>query len=394
MTGTWMQHVAQSLLVLSLWNSPLALGLMSFGASMPTALVMLFGGVVADRVDKRRILIVTQVVMAAVAFGVGVMVATGQVQYWILGIAAVVLGVAVGYDLPAYNAYLPELVPAEQIGRAVGLHSATFHGTRMIGPALAGAAIPAFGVATAYFLNAASFLPVVVSLLIVRRRRAGAPGAARRSTLDDLREGFRHAALRPGLRALLLLQTLSTTFLFPTLAILSPYWVTEVLHEGAGTLGWAWALTGVTSVAGALTIVQWPSQARAARVWAAALLGPAAMAIMAITRSLPIALAAFGLLSFAAASLGGLVQAMVQESTPPDFRGRVMALYGLSWAVASPVAGLAASALAGVVGLPIVIAVSAGLALVLQAAVLTRSGGGIRRVVEECAGEYGAVLAP
>lgn len=391
MTGTWMQHVAQSLLVLSLWNSPMALGLVSFGGSMPTALVMLFGGVVADRVDKRRIIIATQLVMAALAVVVGALVASGHADYWMIGVVAVVLGIAVGYDLPAYSAYLPELMPPRRIAEAVALHSATFHGTRMIGPALAGIVIPALGVAAAYFLNAASFLPVVASLLLVRRRRP-ADVAPRRSTIDDLRDGLRYARARPALGALLALQASSSTFLFPTLAILSPYWVTDMLHGSAGTLGAAWTVSGITSVVGAFTIVQWPARARPRCIWAVTLLGPAAMAIMALGPSLPLALAAFGALSLATASLGGIVQAMIQESTPPELRGRVMALYGLSWAVASPVAGLAASALAGTVGLSAVMVASAVLAVALQGLVLARAAGGIRRVVDECADAYGAVL--
>ena len=392
MTGTWMQAVAQSLLVLQLWSAPLALGVMNFVSAVPTVLVMLFGGVLADRVDKRRILMVTQVVLGALAAAVGVLVVTGQARFWMLAVAACLAGVAIGYDLPAYNAYLPELVPPERIGQAVGLNSAAFHGTRMIGPALAGAAIARFGIGTTYFLNAASFVPVVVSLLMVRRRHVARERPARAPALADLRAGLRHAAARPNLRALLILQTLATTWIFPTLAILSPYYVTEVLHESAATLGEAWAVSGVGAVVGALTIVRWPTQARAARLWLAALLRPAAVLVMAVTRSTPIAIAAFGVLSFGVATLGGLIQVMIQESTPGEFRGRVMSLYMLTWSTASPLAGIVAAAAANVVGLPAVMAASAVLALATESVVLALAGGGIRRVVAACAGEYDAAL--
>ena len=309
-----------------------------------------------------------------------------------LAVAALALGVAIGYDLPAYGAYLPELVPPQKIGQAVALNSATFHGTRMIGPALAGATIPAFGMGPAYFLNAASFLPVVFSLLSVRARYVQAPDASRPSALDGMREGLRHTAARSNLRALLALQTLATTFILPTLAILSPYYVTEVLHESAGTLGLAWTISGVGAVLGALTVVRWPSHARPARIWLAALLGPVAMVIMAATRSAGPALAAFGLLSFAASSNGALIQTMIQESTPLAFRGRVTSLYTLTWNTATPLAGIASSVAADRFGLPSVIAGSAVFGLVCGSILLARAGGGIRRVVAACAAEYATAL--
>ena len=149
MTGTWMQMIAQGLLVLTLWNSAFALGALNFANAVPSLVVMLFGGVLADRADKRRILLVTQAFMCALAVAVGLLVLADSIQYWMLIVATISLGIAFGYDMPAYQAFLPELVPPEKIGQVVALNSSTFHGTRMIGPAMAGVLISAFGVATA-----------------------------------------------------------------------------------------------------------------------------------------------------------------------------------------------------------------------------------------------------
>ena len=193
MTGTWMQMIAQGLLVLALWNSAFALGALNFANAVPSLIVMLFGGVLADRADKRRILLVTQVVMGVMALLVGLLVVADAVQYWMLIAATIALGVAFGYDMPAYQAFLPELVPPEKIGQVVALNSSTFHGTRMVGPAMAGAIIGVFGIAAAYFLNAASFLAVIFSLLIVRRRHAPRAAGAAMSAIDGLKEGIRHA---------------------------------------------------------------------------------------------------------------------------------------------------------------------------------------------------------
>jgi len=244
MAGTWMQMVAQGLLVLTLWNSAFALGALNFANAVPSLLVMLFGGVLADRADKRRILLITQTVMAALAVGVGVLIIGGAVEYWMLIIATIALGIAFGYDLPAYQAFLPELVPPQKVGQVVALNSSTFHGTRLVGPALAGVVISVFGLATAYFLNAASFIAVIISLLIVRYRPL--PRASDGvSAIDGLKEGLRHASKRANLRALLWLTALNTTFLFPVVAVLTPFYVKNVLHEGPGILGLLWAGSGL-----------------------------------------------------------------------------------------------------------------------------------------------------
>src|SRR6185503_9009859 len=155
MTGTWMQAIAQGLLVLELWNSAFALGAVNFANAIPSLLVMLFGGVLADRADKRRILLWTQVTMCLLAVFVGSLILADAVQFWLILLAAAGVGIAFGYDMPAYQAFLPELVPPQRISQVVALNSSTFHGSRTVGPAIAGAVIGAFGLAAAYFINAA-----------------------------------------------------------------------------------------------------------------------------------------------------------------------------------------------------------------------------------------------
>ncbi|TAK57603.1 MAG: MFS transporter, partial [Dehalococcoidia bacterium] len=184
MTGTWMQFVAQGLLVLQLWDSAFALGALNFANAIPSLCVMLFGGVLADRADKRLILLVTQSIMLLLAAIIGLLVMVDAVQYWMLLVATVALGVAFGYDMPAFQALMPELVPPEKISQVVGINSSTFHGTRMIGPAVAGILIGTFGLATAYFLNAASFVAVILALMMIRYRRAPRRGGPETSAIE------------------------------------------------------------------------------------------------------------------------------------------------------------------------------------------------------------------
>jgi MFS family permease len=393
MTGTWMQMIAQGLLVLSLWNSAFALGALNFANAVPSLVVMLFGGVLADRADKRRILLATQAVMGVLALLVGLLVLADRIEYWMLIAATICLGIAFGYDMPAYQSFLPDLVPPEKIGQVVALNSSTFHGTRMVGPAVAGAIIGAFGLATAYFLNALSFVAVIVSLLIIRYRPVARAAGPSVSAIEGLKEGLRHARGRPNLRVLLLLVALNTTFVFPLTAVLTPFYVRNVLHEGAGVLGLMWAGSGAGAVLGAIALIWWNNNARVARIWLGVLLAPASLIVMAVTREPLVAIAVMPFVSFSFASQLGLVQTMIQESTPPQFRGRVMSLNGIAFNGTMPIAALATSGLAVAVGLPLVMAVCALIFLVTAGALLSFGGGGIGAVVAASRQEFEAIAA-
>jgi MFS family permease len=388
MTGTWMQLIAQGLLVLELWNSAFALGAMNFANALPSLVVMLFGGVLADRADKRRILIITQVVMMLLALVVGVLIVADRVEFWMLIVATVILGIAFGYDMPAYQAFLPELVPPEKISQVVALNSSTFHGTRIVGPALAGGIIAALGLSAAYFINAASFIAVILSLVIIKHRFMPAPAGERVSAIEGLKQGLRHAKGRPNLQVMLLLTAINTTFIFPQLAVLTPYYVRNVLDRGEGVLGLLWAASGVGAMAGALVLIWWSRQGRAGRIWMGALMAPAGLAVLAVTREPWVAIVAMTFLSFAFSAQLGLVQTMIQESTPAQYRGRVMSLHGITFNGTMPVAGVAASGLAVWLGLPIVMVLASIAFLAATVWVLQFAGGGIAAVVKRCQAEY------
>ena len=387
MAGTWMQMVAQGLLVLTLWNSAFALGALNFANAVPSLLVMLFGGVLADRADKRRILLVTQAVMAVLAVAVGVLIISDAVQYWMLIVATMALGVAFGYDMPSYQAYLPELVPPDKIGQVVALNSSTFHGTRMVGPAMAGIVIGAFGMATAYFLNAASFIAVIVSLLIIRSRPMPLARQAE-SAFEGLKAGLRHARGRANVRAMLWLTALNTTFLFPTVAVLTPFYVKNVLHEGPAVLGLLWAGSGLGALFGAFALIWWGAHARAARIVLAAVFAPIGLLILALVHESMVALAIMPFLSFSFSSQLGLIQTMIQESTPAQFRGRVMSLHGITFNSTMPLAALVFSALAVATDLPFVMVTCALLYSVAAMTVLRFADGGITKVVADSRAEY------
>lgn len=393
MTGTWMQFVAQGLLVLQLWDSAFALGALNFANAIPSLCVMLFGGVLADRADKRLILLVTQSIMLLLAAIIGLLVMVDAVQYWMLLVATVALGVAFGYDMPAFQALMPELVPPEKISQVVGINSSTFHGTRMIGPAVAGILIGTFGLATAYFLNAASFVAVILALMMIRYRRAPRRGGPETSAIEGLREGLRHASKRRNLQALLLLTALNCVFVFPIAAILTPFYAKNVLHGGPGVLGLMFAAGGFGSMMGALALIWWIERWRVERIWFAVIVAPVGLVIQALTREPAVAIIVQVFVSFAFSSQLGLVQTMLQESTPRDYRGRVMSLFGMAFNGTVPLAAIAISAAAVVFGLPAVMLALSATFFVFAAGALRFAGGGIGRVVSDSWSEYHLVSA-
>jgi hypothetical protein len=297
--------------------------------------------------------------------------------------------------MPAYQAYLPDLVPQEKISQVVSLNSSTFHGTRMVGPAIAGFLVKGLGTATAYFLNALSFVAVIFSLLIVRHRPAPRPADESRSTaIEDLRAGLRHAGDRSNLQVLLWLTALACTFLFPFMAILSADYVKNVLHEDEAVLGAIWTASGVGSLIGALALIWWPTQWRSGRIWMAALAGPAFMALMAVTRDPAVAVLCAGVTSISFSSQLNMFQAMIQESTPPNYRGRVGSLFGITFNGTMPFAALAAAGLAEWwLGLPAVMFIASVIYLALVVGVLRFGAGGIERVVGRCTEEHHALMA-
>ena len=213
------------------------------------------------------------------------------------------------------------------------------------------------------------------------------------SAIDGLKEGVRHARGRPNLRVFLALTAITTTFVFPIIAVLTPFYVKNVLHEGPGVLGALWAGSGVGAVLGAIALIVWNNEHRVARLWLAAVVAPAGLIVTAITREPAVAIVAQAFVSFAFSSQLGLIQTMIQESTPQQFRGRVMSLHGITFNGTMPFAALAASGLAVVAGLPFVMILGASLYLAATVSVLTFAGGGIVHVVADARREFNVIAA-
>src|SRR5207248_4939744 len=254
LTGTWMQRIAQSWLVLQLTHSPLALGTVTTVQFTPILLFSLFGGVLADRAPKRRLLVCTQTVMALQALAFAVLIASGQIRLFEVYILAAVLGVANALDNPTRQAFVVELVGKEDLPNAVALNSTLFNTSRIAGPAVGGVLIATIGLAGCFYLNALSFLAVIGGLLLMDPARFFAGRPSRRGNVArQIGEGLRYAVTTPDIALVVLLMGVLGTFGYNFTVVL-PLLARDVLHSGAAGFGALTAAMGLGSLAAALGV--------------------------------------------------------------------------------------------------------------------------------------------
>lgn len=348
--GTWMQMLAHGWVITALTASAFTLGLVNFASGLPMLALTMYGGSVADRCDKRRILIATQVVQAALAVAVGWLVATGQVQIFHIVIAGICLGISTAFEMPAASALVPELVAREQLSAAIAVDRSVFHATRLGGPALGGWVIGHFGMASAFYLNALTFGALIVALLTLHPRP---PGTAEeeRQRQGGMKEGWNFVrGDRPTFTMIVLLAT-STICISPFFMILMPLYSRHVLHISATQHGLLMASSGIGAVVGSLWLFSIRQDKRNAWLRAAAVAIVVAMTGLAAAQTLVHAIAAMIALTLGTSTLFGLANTIVQERAPHALRGRVSAIAGLSFFGVLPFAGLLVTALSDLAGL-------------------------------------------
>jgi MFS family permease len=352
MAGTWMQAMALNWVVVNqLTRSAAALGGINFASSLPMLLFTLLGGVAADRQDRRKILLVTQVAMMALAFAFAWLVAGGGIALWHVLLLSALGGLAAAYDMPAFQAYYPALVRREDLSQAVALNQASFHGSRVIGPALAAVLVGWWGAPSAFIANGVSFGAVILALLLIRTRPA--PGdVSRGSTWAAMKEGLRYVARDARLQALMGLTAITTLFVFPNFAVLLPLYAREVLSTGAGGLGVLMSTSGLGALLGALALLKVEPERRARRITEGVVAVTVGILILAHTRTFWIALPATALLSFGVSSAMGLVATIIQATVPDALRGRVMSVHGMMFVGIMPFAALLVPGTAERLGLP------------------------------------------
>src|SRR5947208_8727072 len=250
-SGTWMQMMAQSWVMSGLTNKAILLGLVNFAAGLPALALAPTAGSLADRFDKRKILIATQIAQIVLAIGLGFLVMTGRIQIWHIIFFALLLGIAFSYEMPAISALVPELVKRDEIAAAVALDRSVFHGSRLIGPSLAGFFVGWWGAASAFFTNALSFVALIAALISLPKRPMGTPEEEEQRRSGIL-EGFRYVRSNRIIVSLITLIALNTIFVFPAISVMLPLYVRDILHLGAESMGGLMAVSGSGAFLGSI----------------------------------------------------------------------------------------------------------------------------------------------
>jgi MFS family permease len=364
--GTWMQSVAQSWLVYRLTGSSLLLGLVGFCGQIPVLVLGPIGGILADRHDKRLIIVATQTASMVLAFVLAALTLLGIVQPLHVFVLAALLGIVNAFDIPARQAFVVEMVGREDLGNAIALNSSMFNGARVVGPAIAGVLVGAIGEGWCFFANGVSFIAVIAGLIAMRL----GPQAARRrgaSPIADVLEGFAFVLQTAPIRVLLLLLgTLSLTAM--PYAVLMPVFADRILHGGASGLGSA----GLGALLGVLRFAGRQGVRGLGRVVAVSCAGfGVSLVLFALSRSFWLSAALLFPVGFFMMTQTAASNTLVQTMVPDELRGRVMSVYSMMFMGMAPFGALLAGALATRIGAPATVA-AGGVVCIVGAALFAQ----------------------
>jgi len=365
--GTWMQSTAQGYLIYQITLSPVYLGLVGFVSGVPTWLFTLFGGVVADRIPRRTLLIITQTFMMLLAFILGVLTFTRTVQPWHILVLAFLLGVANAFDAPARISFVIEMVPREDMTNAIALNSTMFNMATVVGPSMAGLTYAAFGPAWCFTLNGISFLAVIGALVLmkiqvsIQRLRQS---TAMVELVEGLRYTFKHRLILSltgyiGMLGLLALGVLA----------LLPVWATDVLHGDVTTNGLLISARGFGALISALMVASFARLKLRGKLWTIGTFGmPVMLFIFALVRWLPLSLAVLVVVGWFYMMITTNSNTLIQSHVPDELRGRVMSFYSLIFNGSYPIGALLAGAVAQSLGAPVTVMITAALLFVFAIA--------------------------
>lgn len=340
-TGTWMQTVAQGWVVLSMTNSAFLLGVDGFLSTGPMLVFSLFGGVVADRIERRKIMLFSQYLQMTFAFILAALIFSGNVQVWHIFLLSFLTGSAQSFSGPAYISLLPLLVKREDVPNAIAMNSMQFNLARVVGPVLAGIALSTLGAAACFGINGLSFFAVIVAMLMIRSPQVDRRGE-RRGLMEEMKEGFRFVAHRPTLQLLTFL-AFAGTFLGMPIVTFLPVVAKSIFSLGAN--GYAWMMTtyGLGSVTGALVVAATAHKARKGSIALKLQLAFALLLVgFAFSRSLPLSLVIAFFSGVCIVGVISLYSSLVQLTTSDDMRGRVMSIFMLAFRGGMPLGNLIA----------------------------------------------------
>jgi MFS family permease len=378
--GTWMDQVAESWLVYRLTGSALLLGTVAFASQIPVFLLAPIGGALADRYDRRKILIATQSAMMFLTFVLAWVTLSHRVKIWQVVTLAALTGVVNAIDLPARQSFVVDMVSRADLVNAIALNSSMFNGARVVGPALAGIVVAAIGEGWCFFANGVSFLAVIAGLAMMKMNRPRL--AIEGSPLENIIEGFKFVGQSGPVRALMILLGLVSFTAMPY-AVLMPLFADKILHGGAQALGLLMGCSGIGALGGALTLAMRKSL-KGLSLWVAVSCAGFGVALLVFSFSRTLWLSAALLvptgfcMMIQMASSNTLIQSMV----PDRLRGRVMSVYAMTFMGMAPMGALLAGSLAHRLGAPMTVALG-GVVAIVGAAVFGSKLSAIRPAARE-----------
>jgi MFS family permease len=361
--GTFVQQFAQSWLVYDLTKDPFYLGLDLFLGQLPIILFSLVGGVFADRLDRRKMLLASQYIQMACAFALSALFYTHRVHIWEILSLSFIVGIGQSFGGPAYSALLPTLVPPEELANAIAMNSIQFNLARVLGPAIGGLAYATVGATWCFALNGVSYLAVIASLLTIQVNFIPKPSSV--SILNSMKEGIRFVRQRDGLSALVVL-AFATTLLGFSLTSFLPVIVRTIFHQGPGTYQLLLICSGSGSIVGALMVASTEKMTDHGRITLLSLMGLGAVLTgFALSHWLPLSCVLIFICGAAMMASASLMLSLVQLIVPDQMRGRVMSVYNLAFRLGIPLGSLALGKIIPIVGVTYAIAGSGVLLLAL-----------------------------
>ncbi len=328
LVGTWMQNVARGWLVLQMTNSPFLLGLVSMIGTLPVLFVAPIGGALADKLNKRTVVISTQITAMLLAFALATLILTKHVQYWHIVVLASILGVTMAIDAPTRQSFIVEMVGKKDLLNAIALNSSIFNLARILGPALAGLIISAIGIVLCFYVNGISYLAVIAGLFMMKGNFSP---VKKKNThvIRDIRDGFGYARHDRNIMSLITLVALSSIFIMPY-AMLMPVFARDILNVGAKGLGILLASAGVGALVGALTLALFSDYRKKGRfVMAGTTTFVTATVLFSFSNNYHLSLLLLLFIGWGMVMQNASINSLLQTIAPDHLRGRIMSLYVL-----------------------------------------------------------------
>jgi MFS family permease len=353
LTGTWMQQVALSWLVYSMTGSAFILGVVGFSSQVPTFILAPFAGVLIDRWDKHKIIIITQFLLMLIAFLFAFLIYTGLIQVWHIIALNIITGFINGFDMPARQSFMIEIVEKrEDLSNAIALNSSVFNAARLIGPSIAGLFIAAVGEAACFLFNGISFIAVIIALLAMRIKPFIRENGMETNVIAGLKEGFKYTFGFQPIRSLILLIALMSLWGMPY-TVLMPVFAKDVLHGGAHTLGFLMGAVGMGALTGAIYLASRKSILGLGKliVFAGITFG---IGLICFSQSVNLY---FSLLVLSVTGASMMMQSascntILQTIVDDNMRGRVMSFYTMSFMGMMPFGSLISGSIASGIGAP------------------------------------------